>query len=131
MLHIHRAERADALVAALGAVVVEPLDDAMAAEVVAVPTRGIERWLTQRLSTRLGATPGRADGVCANIDFPFPGRLVLHSLASASDVDPDQDPWPAERLVWPLLELVDECIEEPWLAVLAAHLEGARGGPEE
>src|SRR5207248_6340236 len=60
-----------------------------------------------------------------------PGRLVLHSLASASDVDPDQDPWPAERLVWPLLGLVDECIEEPWLAVLAAHLEGARGGPEE
>ena len=59
MLHIHRAERADALVAALGTVVVDPLDDALAAEVVAVPTRGVERWLTQRLSTRLGATPGR------------------------------------------------------------------------
>ena len=49
MLHLHRAERADALVAALGAVVAEPLDDAMAAEVVSVPTRGVERWLTQRL----------------------------------------------------------------------------------
>ena len=76
MLHIHRGERADALVAALGGVVVEPLDDPMAAEVVAVPTRGVERWLTQRLSTRLGATPGRADGVCANIAFPYPAALV-------------------------------------------------------
>ena len=79
MLHIHRAERADALVAALGAVVAEPLDDPMAAEVVAVPTRGVERWLTQRLSTRLGASPGRADGVCANITFPYPAALVANS----------------------------------------------------
>ena len=46
MLHIHRAERADALVAALGTVVVDPLDDALAAEVVAVTTRGVERWVT-------------------------------------------------------------------------------------
>ena len=61
MLHLHRAERADALVAALGTVVVEPLDDPMAAEVVAVPTRGVERWLTQRLATppRCHPRPGR------------------------------------------------------------------------
>ena len=45
----------------------------MQAEVVAVPTRGVERWLTQRLSAVLGASPGRADGVCANVEFPFPG----------------------------------------------------------
>ncbi|MGH9039920.1 MAG: exodeoxyribonuclease V subunit gamma, partial [Acidimicrobiia bacterium] len=69
MLHIHRAERADGLVEALGDVVAKPLDDPMQTEIVSVPTRGIERWLTQRLSARLGAAPGRADGVCANIDF--------------------------------------------------------------
>ena len=73
MLHVHRSERADALVGMLRDLVAEPLDDPMAAEVVSVPTRGIERWLTQRLSAHLGATPGRHDGVCANIDFPFPG----------------------------------------------------------
>ena len=84
MLHIHRAERADALVAALGTVVVDPLDDPMAAEVVAVPTRGVERWLAQRLSARLGATPGRADGVCANIDFPYPAALVGGAVAAAT-----------------------------------------------
>ena len=54
--------------------VADPLDDPMMAEVVSVPTRGIERWLTQRLSAHLGATEGRQDGVCANIDFPFPDR---------------------------------------------------------
>ncbi len=89
-----------------------------------MPTRGVERWLTQRLSGRLGATPGRADGVCANVEFPFPGRLVGGAVAAASDVDRDDDPWLPERSVWPLLEVVDTCLGEPWLGPLAAHLGG-------
>ena len=48
----------------------------MTSEVVSVPTRGVERWLAQQLSARLGLGPGRSDGVCANVDFPFPSRLV-------------------------------------------------------
>ena len=126
MLHIHRAERADALVAALGSLVVEPLDDPMAAEVVAVPTRGVERWLTQRLSTRLGATEGRADGVCANIEFPFPGTLIGGAVATATGVERDADPWVAARSVWPLLEVIDAALGEQWLDPLARHL-GATG----
>ncbi|HET9769843.1 MAG TPA: exodeoxyribonuclease V subunit gamma, partial [Acidimicrobiia bacterium] len=122
MLHLHRAERADALVAALGAVVVDPLDDAMAAEVVSVPTRGVERWVTQRLATRLGASPGRADGVCANIDFPYPGSLVGGAVAAATGLTRDSDPWVAARSVWPLLEVIDAALGEPWLDPLAGYL---------
>ncbi len=126
MLHLHRAERADALVVALGAVVVEPLDDPMAVEVVAVPTRGVERWLTQRLATRLGASPGRADGVCANIDFPYPAALVGGAVAAATGLERDADPWVAARSVWPLLEAIDAALGEPWLDPLASYL-GATG----
>ena len=72
MLHVHRAERADGLVDALQALLAAPLDDPFARELVAVPTRGMERWLTQRMSSGLGATPGRGDGICANVDFPSP-----------------------------------------------------------
>jgi exodeoxyribonuclease V gamma subunit len=122
LLHVHRAERADALAGALAATLQTPLADPFAADVVAVPTRGMERWLTQRMSTRLGATEGRRDGVCANIEFPFPGRLIGRALATASGVDPDDDPWAPERLVWPLLQSVDESLNEPWLAELAGHL---------
>jgi exodeoxyribonuclease V gamma subunit len=129
MLHVHRAERADRLADGLADTLIAPLDDPFAPDVVAVPTRGIERWLTQRLSTRLGATGDRRDGVCANVEFPFPGRLIQGALAAATGIDPERDPWVAERSVWPLLEVVDECLAEPWLATLARHLEGARGGP--
>ena len=131
MLYVHRAERADRLADGLATMLLEPLEDPFAAEVVAVPTRGVERWLAQRLSTRLGSSEGRFDGVCANVEFPFPGRLVVGALAAATGIDPDGDRWVVERSVWPLLEVVDECLEEPWLATLAAHLEGARGEPED
>ena len=131
MLHVHRAERADRLADGLTDALLVPLADPFAPEVVAVPTRGVERWLTQRLSTRLGTSPGRGDGVCANVEFPFPGRLIQEALAAATGIDPGNDPWGAERSVWPLLEVVDDCLGEPWLATLARHLEGARGDPED
>jgi exodeoxyribonuclease V gamma subunit len=122
MLHVHRSERADALVDALGALLAAPLPDPFAREVVAVPTRGMERWLTQRMSAALGTTPGRRDGVCANVDFPPPGRLIADAVATASGIDPDTDPWRPERAVWPLLEIVDASLHEPWLKLLADHL---------
>ena len=131
MFHVHRAERADRLAEGLADTLLAPLEDPFTPDVVAVPTRGIERWLTQRLSTRLGTTGERQDGVCANVDFPFPGRLVQGALASATGIDPENDPWAGGRSVWPLLEVVDECLSEPWLATLARHLEGARGDPED
>ena len=128
MLHVHRAERADGLIDALGELLADPLPDPFAADVVAVPTRGMERWLTQRLSTQLGTTPGRADGICANVDFPSPRRLVGDAVAVASGIDPLTDPWLPERAVWPLLEVVEAALQEPWLHILAGHLQDDEGG---
>jgi exodeoxyribonuclease V gamma subunit len=122
VLHVHRAARADALADALAALLAQPLDDAFAPELVAVPTRGMERWLTQRMSATLGASVGRADGVCANVQFPSPHRLVSDAVAVAAGIDSAEDPWLPERAVWPLLEVVDQCIGEPWLESLAIYL---------
>src|SRR5438105_3529036 len=123
MLHIHRAERADGLAAALAQLLLsEPPADPFAPELVAVAPRGMERWLSPRPSAHLGASPGRAGGVCANVVFPFPRRLVGGALAAASGVDPDEDPWLPERATWPLLETVEAHLDEPWLRGLARYL---------
>ena len=74
MLHIHRAERADGLVLALRAILADPPEDPFAAEVVSVPTRGMERWLTQRRSDGLG--------ICANVGFPPPRVLIGDAIAA-------------------------------------------------
>jgi exodeoxyribonuclease V gamma subunit len=128
VLVVHRAERADHLVGALGDLLLAPLADVMAAEVISVPTRGVERWLSQRLSVRLGTRKTGGDGVCANVEFPFPGSLVDTATAAACGVDPERDPWPPERSVWPLLKIVDDNLGEPFLAPLRRHLEALAGG---
>jgi exodeoxyribonuclease V gamma subunit len=128
MLFLHRSERADALVDALGDVLRAPLPNALEAEVVAVPTRGVERWLTQRLAHQLGVGGGRrGDGVCGNLTFPFPGRLVGDAVGAASGVAREDDAWSPERAVWPLLDVIDGAVDEPWLATLAAHLRAGEG----
>ena len=123
MLHVHRSERTDALVAMLADLVADPLDDPMTPEVVSVPTRGIERWLTQRLSAHLGAPARAGTTACAPTSISrFPGTLVNGALALAAGTDPDADPWLPERAVWPLLEVVEEHFDDPWLAPLAQHI---------
>ncbi|QKT10920.1 exodeoxyribonuclease V subunit gamma [Rhodococcus sp. W8901] len=120
MLTLHRAESAGTLASALADVLVRPLSDPFQREVVAVPAKGVERWLTQRLSRVLGAVDG--DGIAANIDFPSPTRLVDGALAAATGYDIDSDPWHPSRMLWTLLAVIDDCVDESWCSVLARHL---------
>jgi exodeoxyribonuclease V gamma subunit len=124
-LYLHRAERADRLVTALGDLLSIPLPDPFATEIISVPTPGVERWLSQGLAQRLGAAPGRSDGVCVGVDFPSPRRLITRALAGSAD-DEDADPWQPHRAVWPLLRVIDGCREESWAALLWHYL-GANG----
>jgi exodeoxyribonuclease V gamma subunit len=120
-LYLHRAERADRLIIALGELLSVPLPDPFDTEIVSVPTRGVERWLSQGLAQRLGAAPGHSDGVCVGVAFPSPRRLVARALAGSADED-TMDPWQPHRAVWPLLRVLDNCYGEPWAAVLWHYL---------
>ena len=120
VLHVHRSERADRLVEALADLLREPPADPLAVEVVAVPAKGVERWVTQRLSHPLGAVDGE-NGVCANVRFPSPAALVAEAVAATSDTVPDDDPWDRGRLLWSLLEVLDDAGHEPWAAALASR----------
>ncbi|GAA1910452.1 exodeoxyribonuclease V subunit gamma [Nocardioides hwasunensis] len=116
-LHLHTAERTDALADGLADLLVTPLPDPFAREVVVVPARGVERWLTQRLSHRLGVGARGGDGVCAGVDFVTP-----HSLVSMLLDRDAEDPWSPDRLAWPLLEVIDSCLDEPGFEDLSRHL---------
>lgn len=128
-LHVHVAERADALVEALANELAAPPDDPFAEDLVAVPTRGVERWVAQRLAHRLGvgAAPGAGDGVCAHVRFASPARVVAQVLAGVTGVEREQDPWRAESVVWDVLEILDERAGEPWLATVARHVGAVPG----
>lgn len=116
-LHLHRAVNTGLLAEGLGDLLAHPLADPFEREVVVVPARGVERWLTQRLSHRLGVGPRGGDGVCAGVDFRSPASLISLLLEREAE-----DPWAPERLVWPLLRVIDDNLDEPWCATLARHL---------
>ncbi len=99
------------------------VQDPFAAEIVCVPSRGVERWLTQQLSLVLGARAGGFDGVCANVEFPGPGRLIAEVVAGVSGIDPRSDPWRPGRSVWPVLELLESA---PAMLSRPADLPGGR-----
>lgn len=121
-VHVHRAERADVLADALAQLLAEPAGDPFAPEVVAVPARGVERWLAQRLSHRVGAADEHTgDGVCAGVAFSSPASIVGAVLAVVAGVDPDEDPWSPARAVWPLLEVLDT--DGGWSAPLLGQRE--------
>ncbi len=122
-LHVHHAPDTELLAAGLAEVLAEPTGDPFDEEVVVVPAKGVERWLTQRLSHRLGAGARGADGVCAGVRFLSPRSLV--SLLTGTE---HEDPWDPERMVWPLLEVIDASLEEPWCAPLARHLGRGEAG---
>ncbi len=123
-LHVHRAERTDILADGLGELLATPPPDPFAEDLVVVPARGVERWLSQRLSHVLGAGDG-ADGVCAGVVFRSPASLIAEIAGTRED-----DPWSPESITWPLLEVIDASLGEPWCHTLAAHLGHFDGGDE-
>ena len=113
-LIVHRAAQAAELVSGLAAELARPLPDPFVQELVVVPARGVERWLSQRLSCQLGAV--ESDGVCAGVTFVSPtsfGRLVGEA---------EGGPWSVDELTWSVLSVIDASIGEPWCRTLAKHL---------
>lgn len=123
-LHLHRAERTDLLADGLGELLSTPLPDPFAEELVLVPARGVERWLSQRLAHVLGRGE-RSDGVCAGVAFRSPRSLIAEITDTA-----DEDPWAPDALVWPLLDVIDANLDQPWCRPLATHLGHFDSGDE-
>ena len=143
MLHVHRSERSDGLLPALADVLREPLADPFAVEVVAVPAKGVERWLTQRLAHALGTGPAGDDGVCANVRFPSPSVLVATVVDAADAADAvgaagavdsaaaralaPVDPWAPAALLWHVLDTLDAGSAEPWAAAVLGRADDVGG----
>ncbi|BBZ06341.1 RecBCD enzyme subunit RecC [Mycolicibacterium doricum] len=126
--HLHRAQRTDLLADGLGALLRTPPADPFAEDLVIVGAKGVERWLSQRLSHILGRGSGH-DGVCAGITFGNPRSLIAQIMGGSTGPD-DADPWAADTLVWPLIEVIDDSLDQPWCTTLATHLGHFQHGEE-
>ncbi len=125
-LVIHVGSHPDQLVSELSERLASPPDDPFAGEVVAVPTKGIERWLTQRIASEMGRlAPG--DGICANVAFPSPRRLVREAMRAVPELGSAMDVWHGPPLLATLLSVLDDHINKEWMWLLARYVEDPTG----
>lgn len=125
-LLIHVGSHPDELVAKLCDMLAAPPADPFAPELVAVPTRGIERWLTQRIASEL-ASRSSGDGVCANVEFPSPRRLVRDVLLTIPELASALESWNGTALTRSVVSVLDDHLDEPWMWLLARFVDAGRG----
>lgn len=123
---IQVAPHPDLLIARVCDQLASPPEDPFAAELIAVPTRGIERWMTQQIATGLAAR-GVGDGICANIEFPSPSRLVREVLLAVPGLAGSVTAWEGEALTARVLDAIDTVITEPWMGMIRRHLDPGDG----
>ena len=123
MLTVYRGNRAELLAELLATQLrLEPPGPFESIEVV-VNTWPTSRWLGEQLAIGLG-------GIAANIRFPFPGAQLRRLVATLLDEQPDAgDPWRASSLVWPVLELLPQLVEQPQAAPLRQWLQQRGDAP--
>ncbi len=124
MLTVFRSNRAEILVDLLASQLhLSPPDPFEPVQVV-VNTWPTSRWLGEQLALGLGDPEAPfADGIAANLRFPFPGSQLRRLVDQLLGGDGAADPWRARELVWPLLDLLPGLVERPdagplggWLA---------------
>jgi len=125
-LKIHRSDHPDLLVDALCDVIAAPQADPFAPEIIAVPTRGIDRWLTERIGTSF-ARRGIGDGIAANIDFPFLHRLVADVLSRTPETAASIEARYGGALVSHLDRLLHDHAADPRIAIVNRFIAGPEG----
>ena len=87
-----------------------------------MPTRGIERWLTQRIASGL-ADRGIGDGIAANIEFPSPRQLVREVLLAVPELAASVEAWQTDQLTSHVLAAIDAHSQAPWLRLIERYVE--------
>ncbi|RDS80911.1 exodeoxyribonuclease V subunit gamma [Dyella monticola] len=118
VIHGNRQEDLrDLLVAWLQRTPLQPLEN----EVMLVQSNGIAQWLKLAL-----ARPVHADGlgICAAVDMQLPGRFLwtAYRAVLGEDAVPATSPFDKSRLVWRLLRLLPQHMDEPAFAPLRVVL---------
>ncbi len=125
MLYIHRSNHVEALAAQLADVLRQsPLREPMTPEQIAVPGRGIERWLSHALARHLRAT--------ANIEWPFPALAIERAIAGlAGDTVTAgrrlNGAWQAQTLAWAVLAALPARLQDPEFTPLRTWIGAVAG----
>src|SRR3989339_293636 len=122
-IRLYTNNQLEILVEKLSDVLREPqYDDPLREEIIVVQSKGMERWISLELASRLG--------ICANLRFPFPNAFVHEIFQSLNPNLPaeNQDSFNKENLPWLVMKTLPECLDLPSFSSIKHYLENGRSG---
>ncbi len=118
-LFLHSSNRLEVLAAELAKVLHTPLSSPLAPEIIAVQSKGMERWLSLQLAS--------IDGIWANYRFPFPTAMIRELLGNLLGPITESPLLVPENLAWRLMEILPEKLQDPTYQPLAPYLHDHAG----
>lgn len=114
-LHIYRSNRVENLADALADILGGPAGGPLDREVVVFHSPGLERLIEMQVAQRLG--------ICANVEFLYPGDLIGRLLAAATGDGEDAAAWTAARQEWEVLACLPVLLASPSFANISSYLD--------
>ncbi|MFP4683813.1 MAG: exodeoxyribonuclease V subunit gamma [Ectothiorhodospira sp.] len=93
-------------------------------EVILVQSNGIAQWLRLALARHPGGEEGGA-GIAAALEVDLPARFLWKAYRAVlgDEAVPETSPFAREPLVWRLMRLLPDCLDDPSFAPLRRFLE--------
>ena len=114
MLKIYHSNRLEILFDSLGAVVDQPVPSLLTPEIIIVQSQGMARWLSLEMARR--------QGVCANLECPFPAAFIWRLYRAMDATLSDTSAYEVGPLVWALLDRLPALLQEPGFESLRDYL---------
>jgi exodeoxyribonuclease V gamma subunit len=112
---VYTSNTMEILVEQLADVLIFPLADPLASEVVMVQSKGMERWLSMELARR--------HGICTNVRFPYPIHFVQNLLREMFAHIPEHSPYEPAIMTWDIMEILPTLLDRPGFQTLKSYLE--------
>jgi exodeoxyribonuclease V gamma subunit len=113
-LKIFTSNRLEILAQRLSRMVKTPLSPVLAAEIIVVQSKGMERWLSLEIA--------RHNGICANVRFPFPNSFLQEIAKQVLPEFPEPSPFEPEILMFKIMKALPDCTRLAGFESLKAYL---------
>ena len=116
-LTLYLCNRMEKLAEKLAETIRNPLPGVFDTKIIIVHSKGMQRWIALKLA--------EINGICANIDFPFPNAFVddcFHKIIPG--LPEEQLPYKPEVMTWQIMRLFDQFKDHPKFESIHHYLSG-------
>src|ERR1700730_13332960 len=119
-LYLHTSNRLQTLLADLTALVGKPLPFVLQPEIIVVQSLGMGRWLSLQIA--------KQQGICANVQFPFPRRFLSDVFRVTLPETPEGKHFDREIMTWRLMHVLPQMVERQEFGAVRNYVNGERPG---